>query len=206
MSQFIAIHPQNPQPRLISEAVNIIKKGGVVVYPTDSGYAVGCQLQNKEGSTRIRQLRQLDEAHHFTLICRDLSDLGTYARVDNDAFRILKSHTPGAYTFILKASHEVPKRLMHPKRDTIGLRVPDSIIVQALLEELGEPLMSVTLLIPEHEEPLVNAQEIYATIGHAVDLVIDGGICSMIPTTIVDLVEGKPTILRIGKGDPTDFL
>lgn len=206
MGQFFAIHPENPQAGLITKAVAIIEQGGVIVYPTDSGYAIGCQLQNKQALDRIRRLRKLDEKHNFTLICRDLSDLGTYAQVDNDAFRILKSHTPGAYTFILKASHEVPRRLLHPKRDTIGLRVPDSLIVKALLSELGEPLMSVTFILPEQTEPLVDARDIYATIGHAVDLVIDGGTCSTIPTTVVDLVSGRPNILRIGKGDPTDFL
>lgn len=206
MGQFLAIHPESPQPRLIKAAVNIIQQGGVIVYPTDSGYAIGCQLQNKHALDRIRQLRKLDAKHNFTLICRDLSDLGTYAEVDNPTFRILKSHTPGAYTFILKASRLVPKRLMHPKRDTIGLRVPDSVIVQSLLEELSEPLMSVTLILPNQEEPLSDARDIYATIGSVVDLVIDGGTCSIIPTTIVDLVEGHPKIIRIGKGDPTDFL
>lgn len=202
MSQFFVIHPSNPQPRLIRQAVDILKKEGVIVYPTDSAYAIGCQLENKKGLDRIRQLRKLNEKHNFTLICRDLSELSTYAVVDNQAFRLLKAHTPGPYTFILKASSEVPRRLMHPKRSTIGLRVPDSKIVQALITELNEPMMSVTLILPEQEFPFVDAEDIYDALGRQVDLVIDGGQCSTTPTTIVDLVEGDPKILRVGKGDP----
>ena len=202
MSQFFVIHPDNPQTRLIKHAVKIIQDGGVVVYPTDSAYAIGCQLANKEALERIRHLRQLDEKHNFTLICRDLSELSTYAIVDNAAFRLLKANTPGPYTFILQATREVPKRLMHPKRKTIGLRVPDSKILQAILAELNEPLMSVSLAIPDQEFPFVDAEDIYETLMNHVDLVIDGGPCGVTPTTIIDLVDSTPKILRVGKGDP----
>lgn len=205
MSQFFVIHPENPQSRLIKQAANIIRQGGVVVYPTDSGYAIGCQLANKEALERIRQLRNLEEKHNFTLVCRDLSELATYAKVDNRVFRLLKAHTPGPYTFILSASPEVPKRLLHPKRKTIGLRIPDSKIVLALIDELNEPLMSVSLLLPDQDFPLVDAEEIHERLCSRVDLVIDGGPCSMTPTTIVDLVEGEPKVLRVGKGDPSVF-
>lgn len=201
MSQFFNVHPANPQPRLIKQAVNIIQNSGVIVYPTDSGYALGCQLADKEALQRIRQIRQLDENHNFTLVCRDLSEVSTYAIIDNPAFRLLKAHTPGPYTFILKATREVPRRLLHPKRDTIGLRVPDSKIVQSLLAELNEPLMSVTLTLPDQEFPFVEAQDIYEALGKQVDLVINGGPCGMTPTTVVDLVEGEPKVLRKGKGD-----
>lgn len=205
MSQFFVIHPENPQPRLIKQAVKIIENGGVIVYPTDSAYAIGCKLENKNALDRIRQLRKLDEKHNFTLICRDLSELSTYAIVDNIAFRLLKNNTPGPYTFILRATHEVPRRLLQPKRNTIGLRVPDSKIIEALLDELNEPLMSVSLILPEQEFPFVDAEEIYEALGSQVDLVINGGPCSTTPTTIVDLVDGVPKILRVGKGNPKVF-
>lgn len=205
MSQFFTVHPEDPQPRLIKQAVNIIQNGGVVVYPTDSAYAIGCQLANKAAMDRIRQLRKLDEKHNFTLVCRDLSELSTYATVDNAAFRLLKANTPGPYTFILKATAEVPRRLLHPKRKTIGVRVPDSKIVQALLEELNEPLMSVSLLLPDQDYPSVDAHEIHQRLCSQVDVIINGGPCSMTPTTIVDLVDGTPKILRVGRGDPKVF-
>lgn len=205
MGQFFSIHPDNPQPRLIKQAVAIIQQGGVIVYPTDSAYAIGCQLANKHALDRIRQIRKLDEKHNFTLICRDLSEISTYAFVDNTAFRLLKANTPGPYTFILKATHEVPRRLMHAKRSTIGLRIPDSKIVQELLHELNEPLMSVSLVLPDQEYPLVDAKEIYDSLGRQVDLVINGGSCGSTPSTIVDLVDGTPKIIRVGKGDPAVF-
>jgi tRNA threonylcarbamoyl adenosine modification protein (Sua5/YciO/YrdC/YwlC family) len=202
MSQFFNVHPANPQPRLIKQAVTIIQNGGVIVFPTDSAYALGCQLANKDALDRIRSIRELDEKHNFTLICRDLSELSTYAFVDNPAFRILKANTPGPFTFILMATREVPRRLLHPKRKTIGLRVPDNKIIQALLQELNEPLMSVTLVLPDQEFPYVDAHDIYKALGDRVDLVINGGPCSMTTlTTVVDLVEGTPTILRVGKGE-----
>ena len=206
MCQFFVIHPDNPQERLIKEAVKIIHQGGVVVFPTDSAYAIGCHLADKQALDRIRTLRHLDETHYFTLICRDLSELGTYSIVDNAAFRLIKANTPGPYTFILPASREVPKRLLHPKRKTIGLRVPKSKITLALLEELKEPLMSVTLIAPDRESPFEDAQDIFTHLGRQVDVIIDGGICYADPTTVVELGEGAPNILRYGKGDPTAFL
>lgn len=205
MSQFFVIHPENPQARLIQKAAAFVQEGGVIVFPTDSGYAIGCQLENKSALERIRNLRQLDKDHNFTLICRDLSELSTYATVDNNAFRLLKSNTPGPYTFILKASAEVPKRLLHPKRKTIGLRVPDCKIVQSLLKELNEPIMSVSLILPNQDFPFVNAEEIHQRLCRFVDVIIDGGPCRASPTTVVDIVEGKPKILRVGKGDPSVF-
>ncbi len=206
MAQFFVLHPDNPQQRLITQAAKMIKEGAVIVYPTDSAYALGCQLSNKDAMERIRRIRNLEEKHNFTLVCRDLSELSTYAIVDNSAFRLLKAHTPGAYTFILKATSEVPRRLLHPKRDTIGLRIPDSKIVQALLTELNEPIMSVSLILPEQEYPVVDPYDIYEIIGNQVDLIIDGGPCSLTPTTIVDLVDTPPKIIRVGKGDPKAFL
>ncbi len=201
MSQYFIIHPDNPQARLIREAAKLIQQGAVVIYPTDSAYAIGCQLANKNALERIRQLRQLDEKHNFTLVCRDLSELSTYAMVNNPVFRFLKAHSPGPYTFILKATREVPKRLLHPKRDTIGIRVPDNKIVQALLTELNEPLMSISLVLPDQEYPFVDGREIYDALSKQVDLIIDGGPCAVTPTTVVDLVDEVPQIVRPGKGD-----
>ncbi len=201
MSQFFNIHPESPQPRLIKEAAKIVHDGGVIVYPTDSAYALGCRLADKSALERIRQIRRLDDKHKFTLVCRDLSELSTYAMVDNTAFRILKAHTPGAYTFILNATKEVPRRLLHPKRNTIGIRVPDNKVLLALLEELNEPLMSVTLFIPGEEDMPLEAQDINEKLGKLVDLIIDGGSCPPMFTTIVDLVDGYPKVLREGKGD-----
>ena len=205
MSQFIQIHPETPQPRLIAQAVQVIRSGGVVVYPTDSGYALGCHLGDKQSVNKIRRIRGLSEKHNFTLICRDLSELGTYAQVDNSAYRLLRSHTPGPYTFILKATSEVPKRLMQAKRRTIGLRVPDNAITQALLAHLDEPLMSVTMMLPGETLPLTDPYDIKQTLEHELDLIIDGGYCGMEPTSIIDLVEGTPEIIRRGQGDVSDF-
>jgi tRNA threonylcarbamoyl adenosine modification protein (Sua5/YciO/YrdC/YwlC family) len=205
MGQFFKIHPNDPQPRLIKQAVKIIQAGGVVVYPTDSTYAIGCQLGNKVALDRIRQLRQLDSQHNFTLICRDLSEIATYAVVDNSAFRLLKAYTPGPYTFILNATREVPRRLLHPKRNTIGLRIPDNKITQGLLVELNGPLMSVTLVLPEQSFSLVDAQDINQVLGSQIDLIIDGGICGSTATTIIDLAAGAPKLLRAGKGKFVDF-
>lgn len=199
MSQFFSIHPENPQPRLIREAVKIIKNRGVVIYPTDSIYAIGCQIADKEALDRIRLIRRLDEKHHFTLMCRDLSELSNYGYVDNATHRLLKAHIPGPYTFILKATKEVPKRLMHIKRDAIGLRVPDCKILQAILAELNEPLMSATLVLPNQEQ-FIDPRDIFDVLNAEVDLIIDGGPCGLLPTTIVDLREGTPKIMRVGKG------
>lgn len=206
MSQFFIIHPDNPQARLIKQAAKIVQDGGVIVYPTDSAYALGCQLANKDALERIRQIRRLDDKHNFTLVCRDLSELSTYATIDNASFRLIKAHTPGPYTFILNATREVPRRLLHPKRNTIGLRIPNSKIVRALLDELNEPLMSVSLVLPDQEFPFVDAHDIYETMQKQVDLVIDGGPCGITPTTVVELVNGQSTVLRVGKGEHKAFI
>lgn len=200
MSQFFQIHPENPQARLIKQAVDIIRNGGVIVYPTDSCYALGCHMGDKSALERIRRIRQLDDKHHFTLVCPDLSAIATYAKVDNQQYRMLKSILPGSYTLLLQATKEVPKRLMHPKKSTIGLRVPDHPVTLALLEELGEPMLSVTLLLPGEEDPPFDPYEIRSTLEHQVDLIIDGGFCGMEPTTVVDLTEGTPELIRVGKG------
>jgi tRNA threonylcarbamoyl adenosine modification protein (Sua5/YciO/YrdC/YwlC family) len=201
VSQFFQVHPENPQARLIRQASDIVRGGGVIVYPTDSAYALGCQIGNKAALDRIRRIRRLDDNHNFTLVCRDLSEIATYARVDNTVYRLLRNNTPGPYTFILRATSEVPRRLMHPKRRTVGLRVPDNAIAQALLADLGEPLMSVTLIMPGDDLPLIDPYDIRETLEHDVDLVIDGGYCGMEPTTVVDLADELPIVLRVGKGD-----
>lgn len=205
MSQFFQIHPDNPQARLVRQAVDIIKQGGVVVYPTDSAYALGCHIGDKTALDRIRRIRKLDDRHNFTLVCRDLSEIATYAKVSNAVYRLLRHTTPGPYTFILPATSEVPRRLMHPKRKTVGLRVPDNAIAAALLADLGEPLMSVTLIMPGDELPLTDPYDIRATLEHEVDLVIDGGYCGMEPTTVVDLADETPLVTRVGKGDVAPF-
>ncbi len=205
MSQFFQIHPENPQARLIRQAVDIIKGGGVVVYPTDSAYALGCHIGDKNALDRIRRIRKLDAKHNFTLMCRDLSEIATYAKVSNSVYRLLRHTTPGPYTFILPATSEVPRRLMHPKRKTVGLRVPDNPIAAALLADLGEPLMSVTLIMPGDEFPLIDPYDIRETLEHEVDLVIDGGYCGLEPTTVVDLADEMPVVLRVGKGDVAPF-
>ena len=205
MSQFFQIHPENPQARLIRQAVDIIRAGGVVVYPTDSAYALGCHIGDKSALDRIRRIRKLDDRHNFTLVCSDLSEIATYAKVDNGAYRLLRHCTPGPYTFILRATSEVPKRLMHPKRKTVGLRVPDNAIASALLADLGEPLMSVTLIMPGDDLPLIDPYDIRETLQHDVDLVIDGGYCGMEATSVVDLFDETPMVLRAGKGDLAPF-
>jgi tRNA threonylcarbamoyl adenosine modification protein (Sua5/YciO/YrdC/YwlC family) len=205
-SQFLQIHPQNPQPRLIQQAVEVLHKGGVIVYPTDSSYALGCHLDDKSAADRIRRIRQTDKHHNFTLVCRDLSEIATYARVDNQQYRLLKAATPGPFTFILRATHEVPRRLQHPKRKTIGIRIPDNAIVAALLEELGEPIMSCTLILPEEEQPLNDSDTIREQLQHHVDLIIDAGPCDQWPTTVLDFVDGAPQLIRQGKGDASSFL
>lgn len=205
MSQFFSIHAQNPQPRLIKQAAGIIRNGGVIVYPTDSCYALGCHIGDKAAMERIRQIRGINERHHLTLVCRDLSELATYARVDNRQFRLIKAATPGSYVFILEATRELPKRLQHPKRRTIGLRIPDHPVVDALLAELGEPILSSTLLLPDHELPLTDALEIRETLEHQVDLVLDGGSCGIEASTVVDLTGPVPVVTREGKGSLAPF-
>lgn len=205
MSQFFSIHPDNPQPRLIRGAAEIIRAGGVVVYPTDSCYALGCHIGDKTAMERIRRIRAVDERHHLTLVCRDLSELALYAKVDNRQFRMLKAATPGSYVFILEATRELPKRLQHPRRRTIGLRIPDHPVVNALLAELGEPILSSTLLLPGQELPLTDASEIRAVLERQVDLVLDGGSCGIEASTVVDLTGLEPVVTRAGKGSLAPF-
>lgn len=205
MSQVFEIHPQNPQLRLVRQAVEVLRRGGVIIYPTDSAYALGCHIQDKAALQRIIRLRQLDDKHNFTLVCRDLSELATYARVNNTDYRLLKAFTPGAYTFILRATSEVPRLMLHPKRKTIGIRVPDHPVVSALLVELDEPLLSSTLILPGESEPMADIEDIRDTLARQVDLVIDSGFCGLEPTTVVSLVEGVPEVLRRGKADPAPF-
>lgn len=206
MAQYFQVHPVNPQQRLIRQAVEIIRRGGVIAYPTDSSYALGCHIGDKEAMERIRRIRRLDDKHNFTLVCADLSQLAQYARVANVDFRLLKAHTPGPYTFVLPATREVPRRLQHAKRKTIGLRMPNHAVVHALLAELGEPLMSATLMLPGEDAPLADAHEIRSRLEHEIDLVIDAGHCDIQPTTVVELEEGVARVTRVGKGDPTPFL
>ncbi|WP_312934531.1 L-threonylcarbamoyladenylate synthase [Pseudomonas sp.] len=206
MSQFFQIHPQDPQARLIKQAVEIIRKGGVVVYPTDSAYALGCQIGDKNAIERVRRLRQLDKHHNFTLLCCDLSQMGLFAKIDTAQFRLLKAHIPGPYTFILNATREVPRLLMHDKRRTIGLRVPSNPIVNALTAELGEPLMSVSLILPGDAEPMTDPYEIRQRLEHHVDLIIDGGYGGLEPSTVIDLSGDEPELIREGCGDPAPFL
>lgn len=205
MSQFFTIHPDNPNPRLIRQAAAMLRDGGIVVYPTDSCYALGCHLDDKDAVARIRQIRQLDEQHHLTLMCRDLSEISRYARVDNNKFRLLKNNTPGSYTFILEATKEVPRRLQHPKRSTIGIRIPDHSVALALLEELGEPILSTTLMLPDEEWPPNDAELIRDLLEKKVDLVIDGGAVGADFTTVIDLTGDAPALVRRGKGDIAPF-
>ena len=200
MSQFFRIHPQNPQRRLINQTVAIIRDGGVIVYPTDSSYALGCHLGDKSAMERLSRIRQTNKEHNFTLVCRNLTEISTYAKVDNVSFRFIKSLTPGPYTFILKATHEVPRRLQNPKRKTIGLRIPDHIIAQAILGALSEPIMSSTLIMPNKEMPETEPEEIQKLLEKQVDLIIDGGNCGFEPTTVIDLLGDTPQVLRYGKG------
>lgn len=205
MSQFFSIHPQTPQLRLVRRSVAILKAGGVIIYPTDSCYALGCMLGDKTAMQRIRSIRGAGPGHNFTLVCRDLSEIATYARVGNPTFRLLKAHTPGPYTFILPATHEVPRRLQHPKRKTIGIRVPAHPIPQAILAELREPIMSSTLMLPGEAQPLTDPQDMRTRLEHVVDLVIDGGACGLEPTTVVELSGDTPVVVRIGRGNPVPF-
>jgi len=206
MAQLFHIHPQNPQGRLISQAVKIIRKGGIMAYPTDSSYALGCHIGDAKALERIRSIRQAGPEHNFTLVCEDLSKLAKFARVENQDYRLLKSLTPGAYTFILPATREVPRRLQHPKRKTIGLRVPDFPIVSALLTELGEPIMSSTLWMQGDDLPLNDAHEIEARIGHELDLIIDAGPCDLEPSTVLEIEQGQVNVVRRGKGDASGFI
>lgn len=202
MSQRLSLHPNNPQERLIREAVKQLRQGGVMAYPTDSCYALGCMMGNKTGMERIRALRGVNDRHHFTLVCKDLSEIAHYARVDNRQYRILKAATPGSYTFILEATREVPRRLQHPKRSTIGLRVPDHAVVGMLLAELGEPILSMTLQLPDDEYPLNDPEDIVDRLSGRVEVILDAGYCSLEPTTVIDLHVTPPEVLRVGAEDP----
>ena len=206
MSQLFHIHPDNPQLRLIRQAVAIIQDSGLIAYPTDSSYAFGWALGNKAAIERVQRLRHTDKNHNFTLVCRDLKDIATYARIDNSQFRLLKSLTPGAFTFILQATREVPRRLQNPKRKTVGIRIPDNRIVHALLDELGEPLMSSTLLLADEELPFNDPDAIRQRLEQQIDLVIDGGACRRQATTVLDLTTATPTIIRQGRGDASAFI
>ncbi|MCL1147670.1 L-threonylcarbamoyladenylate synthase [Shewanella sp. 10N.261.52.F9] len=206
MSQFFYVHEENPQARLISQAVNVIKSGGVIVYPTDSGYALGCLIGDKDAMTKIARIRQIENDHNFSLMCRDQSELASYAQVDNQAYRLLKQNTPGPYTFIFKASKEVPKRLQNPKKKTIGIRVPDNVIALALLEALGEPLMSTSLILPGKDFTESDPEHIRDILEHQVDLIMHGGYLGEKPTTVVDLSDGDIEVIREGAGDVTPFL
>lgn len=205
MAQFFQIHPENPQVRLIRRAVEILLSGAVIVYPTDSSYAFGCQIGAKDAMERIRRIRRLDDKHHFTLVCRDLSEITTYAKIDNQAFRLLKTLTPGPYTFIHEATKQVPRRLLHPRRKAIGIRVPDNAICRALLAELDQPILSTTLILPDDDRPLTDPEEMRERLDKLVDLVIDGGFCGLEPTTVVDMIADPPEVIRVGKGDPSLF-
>lgn len=205
MSQFFAIHPTHPETRLIKRAVDIVRQGGVIAYPTDSCYAIGCHIGDKHAMERMRRIRGLGEKHHFTLMCRDLSEIGTFAKVDNAQYRLLKAYTPGTYTFILDATRELPRRLAHPKRATVGVRVPEHPVTHALLMELNEPLLSSTLMLPGEAEPLNDGETIRAKLEHQLDLILDGGACGGVPTTVIDLSGDAPTLIRRGKGDTTPF-
>lgn len=200
MAQFFFIHPDNPQPRLIRQAVEIIRSGGVIVYPTDSCYALGCHIGDKAATERIRSIREIDARHHFALVCRDVAEAAVYARIDDSQFRLLKTAAAGGYAFILRATREVPRRLLHVRRKTIGVRIPAHRVVRALLAELGEPLLSSSLILPGDEQPLTNSDEIRVRLEHRVDLIIDAGPCGVIPTTVVDLTMGVPVITRQGRG------
>jgi tRNA threonylcarbamoyl adenosine modification protein (Sua5/YciO/YrdC/YwlC family) len=205
MSQYFTLHPDTPQPRLIKQAVAILRDGGVIAFPTDSSYALGCHLGDKAAQDRIRAIREVDDKHHFTLMCRDLSEIARYAQVDNRQFRLLKANTPGSYTFILEATREVPRRLQHPKRNTIGLRVPKHLVTLALLEELGEPIISMTLILPGDELPMHEAEEIRERLEKRLDLIVDAGACDVESTTVIDLTGDTPVLMRAGRGDLQPF-
>ena len=205
MARYFDVHPENPQRRAIGQVVDIVRADGLIAYPTDSCFALGCRLGNSEGLERIRQIRHLDDRHHFTLVCQDFAQLGQFVHISNAVFRAIKAATPGSYTFILPATKEVPRRLLHPKKKTVGVRIPDHVVTQALLAELGEPLLSSTLLLPEQEEPMTQGWEIKELLDYALDAVIDSGDCGTEPTTVIDFSQDEPEVVRRGAGDPTPF-
>jgi tRNA threonylcarbamoyl adenosine modification protein (Sua5/YciO/YrdC/YwlC family) len=205
VARYVEVHPDNPQPRAIRQVVDVVRDGGLIAYPTDSCFAFGCQMGNRAGLQRIRDIRHLDDGHHFTLVCRDFAQLGQLVKISNSVFRLVKAATPGSYTFILPATREVPRRLMHPRKRTVGVRIPDHRVAQALLADLGEPLLSSTLLLPGHDEPMTQGWTIKEQLEHLVDAVIDSGDCGTEPTTVVDLSQDEPEIVRRGAGDPAWF-
>ncbi|MFF3857328.1 L-threonylcarbamoyladenylate synthase [Micromonospora sp. NPDC002575] len=205
MAKYLDVHPDNPQPRTIGQVADLIRRDGLIAYPTDSCFALGCRLGNKDGMDRIREIRHLDSGHHFTLVCRDFAQLGQFVHLGNAVFRAVKAATPGSYTFILPATKEVPRRLLHPKKKTVGVRIPAHTVAQALLTELGEPLLSSTLLLPGDDEPMTQGWEIKERLDHAIDAVVDSGDCGTEPTTVVDFSDGEPEIVRVGAGDPSRF-
>jgi tRNA threonylcarbamoyl adenosine modification protein (Sua5/YciO/YrdC/YwlC family) len=205
MARYVDVHPDNPQPRIIKQIVDLVRADGLIAYPTDSCYALGCQIGNQDGLDRIRGIRNLDDRHHFTLMCSDFAQLGQFVHISNAVFRLLKASTPGSYTFILPATREVPRRLMHPKKKTVGVRIPEHVVTQAILAELGEPLLSTTLLLPGDTEPMTNGWDIKERLDHLVDAVVDAGDCGTEPTTVVDLSSDEPEILRRGTGDASRF-
>ncbi|GAA3193401.1 L-threonylcarbamoyladenylate synthase [Actinocorallia longicatena] len=205
MAKYYDVHPENPQPRIVGQVVELLRSGGLIAYPTDSCYALGSRLDNVQGIERIREIRRLDDGHHFTLVCKDFAQLGQFVQISNSVFRAIKAATPGSYTFILPATKEVPRRLMHPKKKTVGVRIPDHVVAHALLAELGEPLLSSTLILPGDSDPMTQGWEIKDRLDHVIDAVIDSGECGDVPTTVVDLSQGEPEILRVGAGDPAPF-
>ncbi|TCO47496.1 tRNA threonylcarbamoyl adenosine modification protein (Sua5/YciO/YrdC/YwlC family) [Kribbella antiqua] len=204
MARYFDVHPENPQRRAVGQVVELVREGGLIAYPTDSCFALGCQLGNRDGIERIRAIRKLDDKHHFTLVCQDFAQLGQFVHISNAVFRSIKAATPGSYTFILPATKEVPRRLLHPKKKTVGVRIPDHVVAQALVEELGEPLVSSTLLMPDEEEPMTQGWEIKELLDHQVDAVVDGD-CGTEPTTVIDFSDDVPEVVRVGAGDPKPF-
>ena len=205
MAKYFDVHPDNPQPRTVGQVVDIVRRDGLIAYPTDSCFALGSRLGNKDGMDRIREIRHLDSSHHFTLVCREFAQLGQFVQLDNAVFRAVKAATPGSYTFILPATKEVPRRLLHPRKKTVGVRIPAHPVTMALLDALGEPLLSSTLLLPGDEEPMTQGWEIKERLDHAIDAVVDAGDCGTEPTTVVDFSDGEPEIVRVGAGDPSRF-
>jgi len=206
MARYFDVHPDNPQPRALGQVADLVRRGGLVAYPTDSGYALGCQLGNRDGLDRIRAIRKLTDKHHFTLVCSEFAQLGAYVEMNNAVFRAIKAATPGPYTFILKASREAPKAMLHPRKKTVGVRVPSHVTTLALLREMGEPLMSSTLILPDAEDPMTDGWQVNDTLGNELDAVLDSGDCGLEPTTVIDLSGDEPEVIRLGSGDPKPFV
>jgi tRNA threonylcarbamoyl adenosine modification protein (Sua5/YciO/YrdC/YwlC family) len=205
MARYFDVHPENPQKRSVGQVVDLVREGGLIAYPTDSCFALGCQLGNQDGIERIRAIRRLDDKHHFTLVCQDFAQLGQFVHISNAVFRSIKAATPGSYTFILPATKEVPRRLLHAKKKTVGVRIPDHVVARALVEELGEPLLSSTLLLPDQDQPMTQGWEIKELLDHQLDAVVDSGDCGTVPTTVIDFSDDFPEIIRVGAGDPRPF-